>query len=199
MGGRVVVNGLRRLEHALDAVAAPALALCKWLTIVLLAAMLGIEILAVFCRYALSNALPWPEEVTKWLMVWMTFTGSPIALRIGAHAAIEILPSYLRGRAFQFLVVAVQLAVITLMLVLIKEGIELTWIARIQVGSATRISYAYIYAAIPFGSAIMLLVSVKTAVRALQGVVSPDQGVVPREFEGAGEATLKIHDARVGK
>ena len=41
------------------------------ITWVLVAIMVGTILLQVFMRYVLNNALPWPEEVARALMIWM--------------------------------------------------------------------------------------------------------------------------------
>ena len=76
--------GLTRLNDGL-------LAVCKHLVIGLVAALAFILIAAVFWRYALNDAISWSEEGSKYLMVWLTFVGAPIALRHGAHVNIDLL------------------------------------------------------------------------------------------------------------
>ncbi len=68
---------------------------CEWLTVGLLAAITVIVCAGVFWRYVLNDALAWGEETSKFLMVWMVFAASPIALARGSHAAIEVLPDVL--------------------------------------------------------------------------------------------------------
>jgi TRAP-type mannitol/chloroaromatic compound transport system permease small subunit len=64
------------------------LALCRYLIIAIVAGLAAILISAVFYRYALNNAIAWWEEGSKYLMVWLTFIGAPIALRTQAALAI---------------------------------------------------------------------------------------------------------------
>ena len=191
-----VINKLDWAERSLDAVNRRILTICKWSCIVLLAAMLLIEMLAVFSRYVLNNALPWPEEIAKWLMIWLTFLGSPIALRLGAHAAIEVISSALRGRAHQLLLVIVNVLIIFFLLVLVKEGLQISWMARIQVGSATKISYLYTYIAIPIGSLFMLSVTSQILVRACRGVLVPKYDVSRRDHGAAPESPPASNESK---
>ena len=48
-------------------------------------------IVQVFWRYVLNNALPWPEEAARFLMLWMTGLVAPLAYRRGGFVAIDTL------------------------------------------------------------------------------------------------------------
>lgn len=59
---------------------------------VALALMVVVILLQVFFRYVLNNALPWPDEAARFLMLWMTGLMAPSALRWGGFVAIDMLP-----------------------------------------------------------------------------------------------------------
>ncbi len=48
-------------------------------------------LLQVFFRYMLNNALPWPEEAARFLMLWMTGLIAPSAYRRGGFVSIDML------------------------------------------------------------------------------------------------------------
>ncbi len=60
-----------------------------------------ITCLGVFFRYVMNAALPWPEEVAGYLLVWITFGGGYIAARQGQHISFDLfvnaLPAPLAG------------------------------------------------------------------------------------------------------
>ena len=49
-------------------------------------------LLQIFYRYALNNALPWPEEAARALMIWMMAFVAPSAYRYAGFVAIEMVP-----------------------------------------------------------------------------------------------------------
>ena len=63
-----------------------------WLCVAL---MTLIILLQVFYRYVLNDALPWPEEAARALMIWMTALAAPTAYRYGGFVSIDMLQSYL--------------------------------------------------------------------------------------------------------
>ena len=44
-----------------------------------------------FFRYVLNNALPWPDEVARFLMLWMTALIAPSAYRWGGFVSIDMI------------------------------------------------------------------------------------------------------------
>ncbi len=68
------------------------LGVCKWLGWVALALMVFVMLLQVVCRYVLDNALPWPDEAARFLMLWMTGLMAPAAYRHGGFVAIDMVP-----------------------------------------------------------------------------------------------------------
>ena len=59
-----------------------------WIAILL---MVIVILLQVFFRYVLNNALPWPDEVARFLMLWMTALIAPSAYRWGGFVSIDMI------------------------------------------------------------------------------------------------------------
>ena len=63
-----------------------------WIAIFL---MVVVIIIQVFFRYVLNSALPWPYEVARFLMLWMTGLIAPSAYRWGGFVSIDMLERFL--------------------------------------------------------------------------------------------------------
>ena len=46
---------------------------------------------AVISRFSFHYALPWSEELVRYLFAWTTMVGSSVAVRVGAHIGINVL------------------------------------------------------------------------------------------------------------
>src|SRR2546426_3213957 len=75
---------LRRFDQAL-------LKVNRWMVIVALAAMALMVFANVLLRFFTDNSILWVEEVSRYLMIWLTFLGSGIVLRYGGHIGIDTL------------------------------------------------------------------------------------------------------------
>jgi len=85
---------LKPLEVVLDII----LPIGRAIAVFAIGLMVVAILLQVFCRYVLGNALPWPEELAIFLMLWMTAAIAPSAYRRGGFVALEIVLSALPKR-----------------------------------------------------------------------------------------------------
>ncbi|MDH3663019.1 MAG: TRAP transporter small permease [Alphaproteobacteria bacterium] len=153
------------------------LAVCKWLITAIVAVLAAILITSVFYRYALNNAIAWSEEGSKYLMVWLTFLGAPIALRHAAHINIDLLVKLFPPRGRQAFYLAINLVIILTMGILLWKGWEFAELGARQVASSFNFSMVWMYVAVPIGSALTCLVAVELALRALLGIADPAHGI----------------------
>jgi TRAP-type transport system small permease protein len=79
-----ICNGLGLINGAL-------LALGRWIGAVCLGLMVVVILTQVFFRYVVNNALPWPEEASRFLMLWSTGLMAPTAFRRGGFVAIDMI------------------------------------------------------------------------------------------------------------
>ncbi len=63
-----------------------------------LAIMVFVIFLQVVFRYGLNNALPWPDELARFFMLWMTGLVAPSAFRWGGFVSIDLVPRSLPRR-----------------------------------------------------------------------------------------------------
>ncbi|WP_240788597.1 TRAP transporter small permease [Ramlibacter henchirensis] len=129
----------------------------KAVLVVLLALMSVLVILNVITRYAFSYSFTWVEEVTRYMMIWATFLGAGLALRVGGHIAIDTLPNALPAgpaRWVRSLIVAV---IAASLLAVIWLGIEYAEFGWEQETPVLNWSFGKVYLAIPVGAALMLV------------------------------------------
>ncbi len=112
---------LLALLRPLQAVNDVVLRLGRGLAVLALAVMVVCILLQVYFRYVLNNALPWPEEAARFLMLWMTGLIAPLAYRRGGFVAIDMVQTALPRRAGQ----ALSLALLLLSLLVLVMALQL--------------------------------------------------------------------------
>ncbi len=111
------------LTRALGQVNAAVLTLGRGLGALCMALMVVIILVQVFWRYVLNNALPWPEEAARFLMIWATGLMAATAFRRGGFVSIELFVRLLPVRAASVL----SLILLGLCLVVLWVGIGISW------------------------------------------------------------------------
>ena len=79
------------------------------IAVTLLIGIAAIVLLQVIGRYILVNPFIWPEELTRLMLVWLTFVGAAAVTRRGIHIAVDTLVNALPTRAGLTLAVLVDL------------------------------------------------------------------------------------------
>lgn len=173
-----MLGALQTLAHGLDRLNRAALFFCKHATIGLLAAIVVVVAAGVWWRYVINDSIAWTEEVAKYLMVWMTFTGAPIALKYGRHVGIEVLPNSFPARLRQATYAIIYLIVLLVMTALTYYGYNLAINAAPQTAANFKMSLLYVYISMPIGTAIMFVVALEFFVEAITGIFDPRIGYV---------------------
>lgn len=93
------------------------------IAIAAMALMVVVILIQVFFRYVLNNALPWPDEAARFLMLWMTGLIAASAYRKGGFVAIDMLEQAMPRRGAAVL----SLALLILSLVVLVVGLGLGW------------------------------------------------------------------------
>ncbi|MEX0758224.1 MAG: TRAP transporter small permease subunit [Tistlia sp.] len=131
------------LRRLLDAAAA-----------LLLASVLAVTVARVVARYLLGVSMPWSEELTRLLFVWLVLIGASRT----THLRIDILPERLgRGGARRVLEVAVALLSVGLLGLLIWKAFGLIALTVYDRYTALDLSLQYLYWSLVIGGGLWIV------------------------------------------
>ncbi|MCF3974374.1 TRAP transporter small permease [Paracoccus salsus] len=111
----------------------------------------------VAARYLWAGSLPWADEVARYTMIWLTFLGSGLALREGAHVAIANAQEALPRPAQRLLRLFILLILFGFFAFMVWVGIDYMNRMSIQKSAALRLPMKWVYAAMPAGFVLMIL------------------------------------------
>lgn len=140
---------------ALDTFERLFLAANRWALILILAAMSLIIFTNVVLRYVFGESIPWGEEVSRHLMIWLTFVGAGPVLRYGGHIAVENLQDALPRRIAVALRVLVALLLFAFFVFMVWYGWLYMERNQFQLTAATQIPMSWVYAAMPVGGVLL--------------------------------------------
>ncbi|ETX28093.1 TRAP transporter small permease [Roseivivax isoporae] len=128
-----------------------------WAVILILGAMPLIVGANIGLRYLTGHSLSWADEAARYLMIWMTFVGAGLALRMGAHVAITNLQDALPGPGQKLLRGALVLVLLVFFGFMVSVGIDYAQRMQFQLTPALRVPFLYVYAAMPVGFALLIV------------------------------------------
>ena len=147
-----------------------------WIAIFLMVVVILIQ---VFFRYILNNALPWPDELARFLMLWMTGFIAPSAYRWGGFVSIEMLPKLLPKlieNILLLILLSLSLFILIIGFQLGLQHIKIGWIfesSSIKIpfhligGEQQALKLAWMYMSLPVGIFLLILVNIELILRKL--------------------------------
>lgn len=182
-----MAEALASVFRALMAVNSVLLHIGRNIAWVALALMVFVILLQVVFRYVFNSALPWPDEVARFLMLWMTGLIAPSAMRWGGFVAIDMLEMALPKRASLFLTLVLLCVSAVVLVMAIQFGwkhtmgfggnfesssmkLPLDWIGL----EAIRVKLRYMYGSLLVGVILLLSVTVELILRCIIGLLKPD-------------------------
>ena len=137
---------------------------------VLLALVVVIVLLQVFGRYILRMSLSWPEELARYVLVWLMIFGAAAAAasrsQIVVDTLLELVPASVR-RALEALAALAGLVAVAL-LVWTSQPLIFGPAGR-STSPATGIPSFWIYLAVPVGGALLVLFALAELAEILRG------------------------------
>jgi TRAP-type C4-dicarboxylate transport system permease small subunit len=128
----------------------------RWAVIAILAAMAVMVFTNVALRFLTDHSILWVEEVSRYLMIWLTFSGAGLVLRYGGHVGIDTLQN-----AFPRHGVAIRLAIYALLFVFFAAmlwlGLRYAMVAWGQTTPILQIPIGVVYLAIPLGFGLLIV------------------------------------------
>ena len=124
--------------------------------VALMLTMVGAILLGVFFRYVLNSALPWPEELSRFAMAWLTMLGAGLVVRYGGHIAVTFAVDRLGDRSRRVVEWFGRAVVVLFLALLLWFGADMTERAGRQRSAALEWSMSVPNLAMPIGAALML-------------------------------------------
>lgn len=138
----------------------------------------------VVLRYWFLAPIAWAEELTLYIMVWIVFVGSSVAIRTRGHIAIDLLPLVLSPAGRQRLAFVIALTILVFLAVFFYYSGQHTLRVRgsAQVTPVMQAPMWLAYLAMPAGSALMFLRTCQLVRRLI------------RERQAAGQFAMDLQD-----
>ena len=121
------------------------------------ATMLGLGVLTVLFRFVIQSSLAFPDEMIRYLFVWVIALGSAIGLRRNMHAAIGLFVNALPDGLKRFALIIASLTTIVFLGIVIETGWAATVSAADQISPAMEVSMAWVFGAVPAGAVFGLI------------------------------------------
>ncbi len=156
---------------------------------VMLLAITLLNIVQVFYRYVLNNALSWSEEASLWMMVWITFVILPVAYHKGLNISMMFFRDMLKKNRVEFIIRCLfHGIVITIAVVCFYQA----WVMyqggfRIEL-PALEVRKAWVYVIMPPAWLLLILTALGGMIKDFIGIIDPEAARTAEQVEDAAVA-----------
>lgn len=128
------------------------------LSILIIAVMVVLVTWQVVARYIFSSPVPWSEQLSKYLFVWLVLINGAYMFGKHGHMKVAFFQELLPQKIQRWLNIFIELVVIMFALaVLLYGGLMALRLGIAQTDAALGISMGYVYAALPLSGIITTL------------------------------------------
>lgn len=127
---------------------------------VLLVSVTAIAGLAVFYRYILNNPIAWSEEISRYILIWLTMVAASIAIKERSHIRLTAFV----GRLPNLVSIIIEITILLIILGVIIVVTKYSWIMVVTKSSRTyspsiAISMIWPHTALPVGFSLIIFQS----------------------------------------
>ncbi|EFK08410.1 TRAP transporter, DctQ-like membrane protein [delta proteobacterium NaphS2] len=140
---------------------------------VLLGFNVVILFVTVFCRYLLNNPPTWPEEASRYVMIWIVYLGASQSIERNAEIKIDALPKLIPSRFLNVLTsIFSPCAGLAIALLIVYQGVKFTHIlmGMEQSAASFALSMSFIYAIVPVSGFLMAVKYIVTLIDLLKNL-----------------------------
>lgn len=140
--------------------------LMEYLMGILFLVLVGITFQEVLRRYLFNDPTHWASEASRFLLIWMTFTGACIVTRLVTHLTMGFtIHRFVNKSKSKIIKVFISAAAAISMIVLTYYSAKVTLLAGYRPAPMTGIPMYYPWAALPVNGAIMSIYMIAETVK----------------------------------
>ena len=153
--------------------------LMEYLMGILMLALVGITFSEVFRRYIFNDPTHWASELSRFILIWMTFTGACIVTRLIAHLTMGFTTHRFVNKSIsKYIKVSISACAAVSMIVLTYYSAKVTLLAGYRSAPMTGIPMYFPWAALPFNGAIMSIYMIAETVKLIFGKMEKTEEVI---------------------
>ena len=133
----------------------------KALVVILIIVMTSVEFLQILIRFIFKAPFSWPEELVRYLFIWVTFMTIGLAIDHNRFATFDLLVKKIPPKAMKPFKTMLLLIAITFFVMMTVVGFKAVANNVNIRSSAMRIRFSYVVLGVPAGSIVAIIYALK--------------------------------------
>ena len=111
----------------------------------------------VVFRYFIGTSLDWIEEVSRILLIWLTFIGAAVALKRNGHIAVDYVVAHFTDRIRYYCEIFAYVVVVAFSAFLCVQGLAFAMLSERTTFPALQVPVSWQYLGLPVGCFFMVI------------------------------------------
>ncbi|OEU65986.1 MAG: hypothetical protein BBJ57_08540 [Desulfobacterales bacterium PC51MH44] len=143
--------------------------------IIMFVIMSGAVFIQVVFRYVLHQPIYWSEEVPRFMLIWLTFLGSVLAMKNRSHLSITLLINRFPKRTRLWIQCFANIMALLFLLVMVWGGVVITNLTMPNRSAALQLPTGLVYLAVPVGGILMIIYLARQTLDLFRGKTDKDE------------------------
>lgn len=154
----------------------------EWFTIILVGAICLIVIWQVFTRFVINNPSSWSEEISRYLLIWISFLGGSLGLKHGTHMGLVLVTDKIKDLKVRIaLHILSYLVCIFIGYIFLHYGSVYTLSGMKRNMMCCNIPMGYVYIIMPISGLIILMNSLEIVAKDAIAIIRGDFSIARME------------------
>ena len=149
----------------IDKVSSALAFLAGFIARILLLAIAAMLFVQVVLRYGFASSLPWPEEASRYLMIWVVMLAGSLLVRDDQLVRVDFFDAFWPKRMLGYRNALFRLLLVGLLAVLVWKGLDNAMFGMRRKSVTIGISFFWIYLAVPVGAGLMMVQMLALAIK----------------------------------
>jgi len=128
----------------------------EYYALILVMASFGVLIAEVFLRYVAGSSMEWTDEISRLLLVWMTFTGIGLVILERKEIIAQVFTQWLSPQAKKNWSRSMDLLVLVFNIFLVIFGLQMTHFSWDIKTESLELPFSYFYVSSPLGAILAI-------------------------------------------
>lgn len=129
----------------------------KTVAAITLSIMTIVTFVAAVNRFTFSIAMPWSEELTRFLVMWMTMVGAALGVGKNEHVGIDVFVTRFPKHLQHVIALIMHAMGVVFSILFFYIGIQMVENQYMQTSTAMEISMGLVYACVVVGAVLMFI------------------------------------------
>lgn len=149
---------MNRISKLADRIINGITFLLEYMLGIMMMALIGLTFMQVVLRYVFNNPTSWSSELSRFILIWLTFTGASVVTKYGTHLTMGLnINRFVQKTWGQAIKVLINILIMSTLIIIAWYSWKVTMISGSRIAPMTKIPMYFPWLALPVNTVLMTI------------------------------------------